>query len=135
MQYSPYSPKFNYNYEPLYHFRALYPTSSTRGRCSNILSSKGETTIFEPNASDKEDRSQDLDDAGTEIDNCESDETSIITRIPKKRHDTCTDESENVRKRHRSSKSSKLLSVSAPATVSSHGYVFHKTMFYFMEKL
>jgi len=101
--------------------RALYSTSNTRGRCSNILSSKSETTTFEPNSSDKEDRSQDLDDAGTEVDNCESDETSNVTRIPKKRHDVCTDESENVRKRHRSSKSSKLLSVSAPATVSSHG--------------
>ena len=97
------------------------------------MSSKGETTTFEPNSSDKEDRSQDLDDAGTEIDNCESDDTSTISRIPKKRHDTCTDESENVRKRHRSSKSSKLLSVSAPATVSSHGYVLQLTTFYFKE--
>ena len=77
--------------------------------------------MVETNSSDKDDRSQGLDDAGTEAENCESDEASNITRLGKKRHDTYADESDNICKRHRSSKRSKLLSASAPATVSSHG--------------
>ena len=77
---------------------------------------------MELNSSDKEDRSQEVEDAGTEVENYESDEiSSHKQQIAKKRHETFTTDSEHISKRHRSSKSSKLLSVSAPASVSSHG--------------
>ena len=77
---------------------------------------------LEPNLNDN-DKMHDMEDAGTEIENCESDESSLKSKIAKKRHDTYVNESENIDKRQRLPKTSKLLSVSAPATISSHGYV------------
>ena len=103
-------------------FRALYPTSNTRSRCSSTLNSNNGAAKLELNPSDKEDRSHEMEDAGTEIENDESDEISSQKhKIAKKRHDTFTNDYEHINKRHRSSKSSKVLSVSAPASVSSHG--------------
>ena len=91
--------------------------SNSRNRCSN-----GEMAKLESNHNDK-DKTHDMEDAGTENENCESDESSLKRKMAKKRHDTYVNESENIDKRQRLPKTSKLLSVSAPATISSHGYV------------